>query len=83
VPAAALAELARALDAPVSYFFDAVGSRGQEQSDDNVIDFPVDNPRAPRELTLAEHDLLRSFRAISTPQDRELLLQMAERLAGK
>lgn len=83
IPASVLAELARVLEAPVSYFFDLVGSGVAEAWISNVITFPVDNSRVPRDASLAEQELLRHFRAIASPQDRELLVQMAERLTGK
>ena len=83
-----LYDLARVLDVPVSYFFDAIPVSAQAQSPLNVIKGTVgeetgeivaaNDPMAKRETL----DLVRAYYSIPDPQIRRRVYELAKALGG-
>jgi transcriptional regulator with XRE-family HTH domain len=83
-----LYDLARVLDVPVSYFFDAIPISAQAQSPLNVIKGTVgeetgeiaaaSDPMAKRETL----DLVRAYYSIPDPQIRRRVYELAKALGG-
>jgi len=80
VPASHLSLLAKALGVPVETFFERPEAKPQKGRGDNVVPLLRSRKRQPAGAA-SEGQLLESFRAIDREADRQLVIDIAARLA--